>query len=556
MAGKRFDCDAMMPNSLYKNRYIFFTGLILLGYAFNLGVDIMDIDAAQYAEISREMAETGRYLQVFFRGEDYLDKPPLLFWVSSVGITLFGNTSFGYKVFPVLLLMIGLYGLYRFTKLWYDQRTGIVAMLLLGATQAYALMSNDIRTDGLLTTFTILSVWQLSEYIKHKKIKSLVFAGLCIGGAMLAKGPIGLFIPAVGIGGHLIFTGQWKKIFDPKWLFLLPLIALVLVPMCYGLYTQFDMHPEKEAYGLKGPSGLRFYFWTQSFGRITGESEWDNNTPWYYFLQTMLWDIQPWLLLLVPAWWSKLKTIWTKTTDKKETREWISFCGFVIPFIALSLSGYKLPHYIFPVFPFAAIIMASWLVSITARIPRWLDVMQVVVIHLFFVAAALIMFWVFPVSHFWLPVLWILFYAGMWWWRSGSQDALDKWLLPSLIGILCFQWIMALHFYPRLMQYQAGSQAGKFILREQPAQVYWYDEYDFAMDYYSDRIIPHATESMIDTLSSGTWVYLTEKAIPAMPPHKIIRAFDAFRVTRLSISFINPATRKNKVEKMFLVELE
>ena len=38
-------------------------------------VDIMDIDASQYAEISREMSISGDYLHVYDRGMDYLDKP-------------------------------------------------------------------------------------------------------------------------------------------------------------------------------------------------------------------------------------------------------------------------------------------------------------------------------------------------------------------------------------------------------------------------------------------------------------------------------------------------
>jgi 4-amino-4-deoxy-L-arabinose transferase-like glycosyltransferase len=547
--------SSLMAAWLYQHRYSFLIGLILLGYTFNLFIDIMEIDAAQYAALSREMAESGNYLQVHFRGTDYLDKPPLLFWISSVGISLFGNTSMGYKIFPVLLLVLGLYATFRFTRLWYDHRTAVIAVLLLGSTQAFSLMSNDVRTDGLLTTFTIMSVWLLSDYVKHKNSVSLLFGGLCIGGAMLAKGPLGLFIPAAAIGGHLLFSGQWKKIFDPHWLLLIPVIALVLAPMCYGLYMQFDMHPEKDVYGMKGPSGLRFYFWTQSFGRITGESQWNNNAPWYFLLQTMLWDLQPWVLVFIPAIWFRVKEFFSRNKQELPGKEWITLCGFIIPFVALSFSAYKLPHYIFPLFPFAAVIMASWMVSFAEKIPQWLEYLQLGLMHLLAVAAVLMMAWVFPVTNIWLPLLWLLLYAGIWWWRSHAQDAVDRWILPSLMGVFAFQWILSLHFYPQLLKYQAGSQAGKWIETENPERVYWHDEYDYSLDYYSDRVIPNAYGPPVDTLPPGTWIYVTENALPTMPPNRVIRVFDQFPATRVSLKFLNPATRKEKLQKMYLIEL-
>jgi len=541
---------------IFRYRYYFFCALILIGYACNLFIDIMEIDAAQYAAISGEMAETGSYLQVYQRGKDYLDKPPLLFWIASIGIGLLGHTSLAYKILPVFFLVISLIATYRFTKLWYDHRTAMLAVLIAGTTQAYALMSNDIRTDGLLTAFVMLSMWLISSYLLTKDKMALFAAGLCIGGAMLAKGPLGLIIPIAAIGGHLLFTRQWKKIFDPNWLWILPVVAIVLTPMCYGLYTQFDLHPEKEVYGLKGPSGLRFYFWTQSFGRITGESDWANNTPWYYFLQTMLWDMQPWILLFIPAMWSRMKQFWNKQTDQHAKAEWISLCGFVFPFIALSFSSYKLPHYIFPVFPFAAIIIAHYLLKLVNGIPKWMDVMQMFVIHLLILAAGLILFWAFPVESYWLPAVCIVLYAGIWWWRAKAEDHVDRLILPSLAGIFIFQLVLSVHFYQNVLAFQSTSQAGKFIAEQNHSSVYWHDRYGHALDYYSGRRIPYADAQTIDTLPSGSWIFVTPESLGNIPSHKVVREFPDFKVTKINATFLNPATRPGKVKKMYLVELQ
>ena len=544
-----------ISNLIYKYRYQVFFGLILLGYSLNLFIDVMEIDAAQYAAISREMAETGNYLQVYHRGQDYLDKPPLLFWLSSVGIGLFGNTSLAYKLFPNLMLIIGLWATYRFAALWYDQRTGIIASLILGTTQAFHLMSNDVRTDGLLTSFVILSVWLLSLYLKEKKLAYLCLAGFTLGCAMLAKGPLGLFIPAMAFGGHLFITRQWKEIFNPAWFILLPIIALVLTPMCYGLYTQFDLHPEKEVYGLKGPSGLGFFFWTQSFGRITGDLAWSNNTPWYYFIQSILWDMQPWIVLFIAAFRNKLKTLFSSKEHFSSVQEWMTMSGFVLPFIALSFSKYKLPHYIFPLFPFAAVMISAYLVSYAKQLPKWVEVVQLVLIHGLLLASFLMMFWVFPIHNGWLPALWVVLYACIWWWRKKATDDTDRWLLPSLMGVFIFQLVLSLHFYPQLLKYQASSQAGKYIALHQPERIYWHDKYGFALDYYSDRIIPNAYGPPVDVLPVGTWIYVSDAAVATMPPHRDIKVFDDFKVSNLNAKFLNPKTRPEKVKKMYLIEL-
>ena len=544
-----------MKEIWFGHKYTILSLLVLIVYAFNLGIDIMEIDAAQYAAISREMAETGNYLQVYFRGQDYLDKPPLLFWLASLGIQVLGPTTIAYKIVPMGILILGLWGTFRFASLWYDRRTGILAMLIAGTTQAFYLMSNDVRTDGLLTSFVMMALWQGSCFLKREKWMYLLTTGACIGAAMLAKGPIGLFIPLVALGAHLMLKGHWKRIFDVRWFILLPVIALMLAPMCYGLYTQFDLHPEKEVYGLKGPSGLGFYFWTQSFGRITGDNPFDNNTPWYFLLQTMLWDFQPWVLLLIPAFWSRIKSLWQRTVPDYNAHEYITLSGFVIPFMAVSFSSYKLPHYIFPLLPFAAVIVADYMMRMADRLPRWLEGVQLSVIHVLLVATILVLFWVFPVTAPWLPILWLLLLVALWWCRKNAVDATDRWIIPSVIGTVAFQLILSVHFYPQLLRYQSSAQVGRYIAAHHPDRVYWHDQYGYTLDYYSDRAIPNAYGPPVDTLPPGTWIWVSEKALPTMPPNNILQTYDDFRVTRLSKSFLDPKTRPGKLGKMYLIEV-
>jgi 4-amino-4-deoxy-L-arabinose transferase-like glycosyltransferase len=111
--------DKDWESLLYQYRYIFCFGALGIVYFLNMFPDVMEADASQYAAISWEMLENGSYLQVFQRGLDYLDKPPLLFWLSSFSFKLFGVSNFTYKLPAVLVILMGIYATYRFTLHWH-----------------------------------------------------------------------------------------------------------------------------------------------------------------------------------------------------------------------------------------------------------------------------------------------------------------------------------------------------------------------------------------------------------------------------------------------------
>ena len=371
-----------MKKILYRYRYYLLFASIFSIYFINLFINVMDIDAAQYAVISMDMSWTKSFLHVYLQGHDYLDKPPLLFWLSSISFILFGISNLTYKLPSVLIGILGIYSTYRFAKLWYSEEKAILSSLILASSQALFLITNDVRTDTMLIGLVMFSIWQLGAYLKNNKWKNLIFASLGIGGAMMAKGPIALVIPAVAFGSDFLIKRQWNNIFKPQWIILLIIVVITLIPMSYGLYTQFDLHPEKMVYGLKGPSGLRFFFWTQSFGRITGQSHWNNGAGFFYFFHTIIWDFQPWIILFIPALILKFRNFFVKGLNSKN-KEYITLCGFVLIFIAFSLSKYKLPHYIFVLFPFAAIITADFLYGLKEKWATGISKIQFGIMHLF-----------------------------------------------------------------------------------------------------------------------------------------------------------------------------
>ena len=547
-----------------KYKYLFCFAGIGIVYFFNLFIDVMEIDAAQYAAISREMIENGSYLRVYQHGQDYLDKPPLLFWLSSLSMFIFGISNWAYKLPAVLIILLGVFSMYSFTRLWYSKQTAIFATLIFGTTQALFLITNDIRTDGILTGFVMLALWQLCLFLRNNRLINLLVGALAVGAAMLSKGPIAIIIVAFCLGGDWLIKRQFKNFFKLQWLMALVVIALLLAPMCYGLYQQFDLHPEKEVYGLKGPSGLRFYFWTQSFGRITGESSWKSHRNFFYFFHTILWDFQPWILFLVPALFSRIKDLFQTRFNGSPDKEYMTICGFLLSFIALSLSSYKLPHYIYPLFPFIAIMTADYIVSAAeqdGKFIRFLSKLQFVILHAFFIIPFLAFYFVFPLQSYWLPFAIVLMFF-MYWYSIKLFQKADRIILPTVIAAVAFGLTMSTYFYPNLLHYQSKSVVAKEMAAKKIPiyQLYTYHTEGFSLDFYLNRIVPSFVIAKINSYTAGTYVFTNKEGMDEIinnsTNYTLVKTYDEYPVTKLKLTFLYSKTRPERLTKTYLLVKE
>lgn len=523
-------------------------------------LDVMELDAAQYANISMEMSYNKSFLEVYYRGNDYLDKPPLLFWLSSLSFILFGVGNFAYKLPSVLILLLGVYSTYRFAKMWYNDDIAKLAALIFASTQAVFLITNDVRTDINLVGLVIFSTWQLSLYIRENKWQNLILGAVGTGGAMLAKGPIGIVIPALAIGGDLILKRNWRAIFKYQWLVFLGIVALILLPMSYGLYIQFDLHPEKFVYEMQGPSGLKFFYWTQSFGRITGDSYWENDTSFFFFFHTILWDMQPWVLLFIPALAIGVIQLIKAKFKVPENKECISLVGFILVFLALSRSNFKLPHYIFPIFPFAAVVTANFLYNLKdkklGKISKW----YMGIIQLFWVMVVILFVFVFPPTNIVVPLIAIFSFLFSWIVFIRFKPGIDKLVIPILLTTIGFNLVLSTHFYPSLLSYQASAQVGKLVyekgIPEDKFFVYYKNEN--VLEFYARRTVKSVGLHELEGLDKGTWVFTDDYGINSFINEDLsfepVYTFPYYGPTILRLNFLNRKTRDSAIKTYYIME--
>ncbi|MEO6731702.1 MAG: glycosyltransferase family 39 protein [Ferruginibacter sp.] len=543
-------------------------GLCVLTYLLGIFfVPLMDIDATQYASMSREMLLHGNYLQLYDLGYDYLDKPPMLFWLSSISLRLFGIHDWAYRLPSFLFSLLAIYSTYRLALLFYKREIAVLSAVVLASCQAMFLINHDVRTDTMLIGWVTCSIWQLAEWYQYHKWKNWVFAAIAIAGGMMTKGPLALMIPVFAFVPHLVFRRNWKEFVQWQYLPMILLIAVLLIPMSIGLYQQYDLQPGKIVVGKKIDSGLRFFYWTQSFGRITGENTQRENGSILFQLQNMLWSFLPWILFFLIGLIAAIKAVMQKRFLLTNKEECITLSGFLVTYLALGTSKVQLPHYIFVVFPMAAIITANFLHNLlyTNEWQKWrkpLFVIHAVIFFLLWIALLSLIALPFKNIPVFVPVI-----AGVFFVAFIFLVATKRLPIPKLLAICLFTSIglnifLNTAFYPALLQYQTGNIAAAFIngnklpkdkvfiygdVVEAGRSLYFYGEYFFK------KI------SNVQDLKTGDYVLASQKDYEELVKRKeasVIFKGKGFPVTKLSLKFINPATREAELQPFYVVQIK
>ena len=265
----------MFENKILRLLFLIAVIVGISAYFACLNIDVTR-DAGKYATVAKEIHQNGNFINLTVHGEAYDQKPPMLFWLGAIGFTVGNISNFWFK-FPVLLLVfLGIYWSFQLGKSMYNKRVGFITATLLFFSFIYSLYSMDIHTDTPLQAFVTLALWQLFEFIKTKKHKHWILGFAGIGLAMLTKGPIGAAIPAFAVVGHILLKRDFKFLLDYRWYLGIILALFVVSPALIGLMNQF------------GWEGIRFFFWENNVGRITGSYVQAINDP---FFMSIVWLI-------------------------------------------------------------------------------------------------------------------------------------------------------------------------------------------------------------------------------------------------------------------------
>ncbi|WP_052496344.1 glycosyltransferase family 39 protein [Pedobacter lusitanus] len=440
---------------------------------------------------------------------------------------------------------------YKFARELYTERVGLWAALLLLTAQHILICTMDVRAEPFLTGLIIASVYHFYKSLGKKWFWHLVIASVFAACAVMTKGIFALIPIGGAIGGHLLIKKNWKMVFNFRWLLAAVLIFIFILPELYTLYNQFDLHPDKVIFGRQGVSGIRFFFWDSQFGRFfnNGPIKKSSGDP-TFFLHTILWAFLPWSLLFYTAVFQFFRQHFRKPVQA----EWYCISGSLLTLLIFSLSKFQLPFYITIVFPFFTIICAQYLcnlklessviaIRIMQLIVGGIMMFLIIALHYFFQPDNITVF-----SAFLLAGAVALFFVVTFYFDNDRYKVFFQVCTIAFFVNLYFN----LAYYPRLVKYQADSEAAFWINthnKQDLPVVRSRIGYAFALDFYLNAPLYFLTDGEQSFLPPKPYLLyadteLIDQYIKQGVKMKRLKTFESYRITKVNGKFLNHTARQ------------
>jgi 4-amino-4-deoxy-L-arabinose transferase-like glycosyltransferase len=254
---------------------LFFLGLGTLG--------LTDRDEGSNAEAAREMVESGDWMTPTLNGAPRFAKPILIYWLVSGSYLAFGVSEFTARLpsalFGTLLVLMQ----YAFATRIFGPTVGLRAALMLLLNFEVLAIGRMVLTDMVLVFFTTLSIFSFFLAMQGvgaggarvpvapsnatgdgpppdgKGRAKRWYWGFYIGMAMatLTKGPVGVLVPLLAVIPYLLFTRRWREI--ARECHLLPGTAVFLLIAAPWYAAMFLLHGAGYADSARGDTFTRFF---------------------------------------------------------------------------------------------------------------------------------------------------------------------------------------------------------------------------------------------------------------------------------------------------------
>lgn len=317
-------------------------------------------DSYLYAEISKELLESGQWFFLYHLGHDWLDKPHFPFWITALTFKLLGVSSQSYLFEGFVFYCISAVYTFLLARRLFNDQIALLSIVVYLSALRVLLVTIDLRAECLLLGLIIPAVFYWVKYDQKNNVfnYNLFLGALFSACAIMTKGLFVIVPIFSGMVAVWSYNKQYLRCFSIKWLLAYLLIMVLLFPEIISLYYQFDLHPEKLVFNKHGVSGVKWFFLGSQFGRFFNNGEiTKGGGNYFFFLHTFLWSFLPWTFICLIGWWSSLKNYFNSSVL------FIS-ASFFLPFIMFSLSRFQLDFYIVILFPFASMIVGYYLYNV------------------------------------------------------------------------------------------------------------------------------------------------------------------------------------------------
>jgi 4-amino-4-deoxy-L-arabinose transferase-like glycosyltransferase len=315
----------------------------------------VDRDEARFAQATKQMLETGEYVDIRFQDEVRYKKPVGIYWLQAAavkageaaGISHARTTIWLYRL-PSLFGAIGAVLLTNWAALAFvARRTALLAALMMASSVLLGVEARLAKTDAMLLLTCVAAMGALARiYLASRRTPEVkpgwvlpAILWTAIAGGVLLKGPlilmfVGLTAVTLSIADR---SGRWiwslRPFFGVIWLLVLVLPWFVAIVAKTG--SSFFTHSVGE----------------DMLAKVTGGQESHGAPPGFYFLLFWItfWPGAVLAGLAAPMVWRARREPGARFLLAWLVPSWVVFEAVVT----------KLPHYVLPLYPAIAILIAG-----------------------------------------------------------------------------------------------------------------------------------------------------------------------------------------------------
>ena len=324
-------------------------GFVLIGLG---SAGILDNNEGLYAEIPREMLASHdwrMWIIPHLNGLPYMEKPPLLYWLTALSFSLFGESEWSARAVPALSSLACVALLLWFGRAQRKPQAGRLAALMFASGIGVAAMSRVLMFDMLLTAMLTAALMCAYRYMTEGALRWVRWTYAFLALALLAKGFVALVLFGMVVVIFMLgnvrspagFLRDCVKWFEPWGLLIFCAIAV----------------PWHVAATLTEPIFAWFYFINEHVLRFLGRREPHDYYAgaWWYYLPRMAIYLFPWSFLLPCLLMGSRRE---SDSDGARLRRFL-LLAWLVPLVFFSTSSAKANYYLVAVMPFAAFHLAS-----------------------------------------------------------------------------------------------------------------------------------------------------------------------------------------------------
>lgn len=310
----------------------------------------LDRDEPRFTQASKQMLETGDYVDIRFQDQPRHKKPVGIYWLQVAAAKMTGHGAeaplWVYRLPSVVGAVLAVLLSYWAARAFVGPPAAFLTGLLVACAIILEVEAHLAKTDAMLFASIIAAqgalarLWLRRTQAPQWRLAALFWTALAAG--ILIKGPVILMVVGLTVAALCILTRQfaWLKALAPlpgiAWMLLLVSPWFVMI----GIVTDWAFYTEAIGKDLLGK---------------VGQGQEGHGAPPLTHLLAMLavfWPLPAFAVLTVRGVW------------KERASDLVVFCAawFVPSWVVFELVATKLPHYTMPLLPALALPVAYVLI--------------------------------------------------------------------------------------------------------------------------------------------------------------------------------------------------